>query len=73
MTDMEKTIIKGFGVEWVYDPNTGEHTISGNGKSYDTADPEDALVRWTEWFEIAGRRRIRKGKLSSVKKSGAEA
>lgn len=74
MTDMKKTIIKGFGVEWIYDPCSGYYTISSSdGKKYQTAEPEDALVRWTEWFEIAARRRIRKGRKKNVEESGAEA
>jgi hypothetical protein len=56
-------IIKGFGVDWQYNPDSGKYIVRGDdGKVYETADPEDALTRWGEWFDLAVRRRIRKGK-----------
>ena len=61
--EVMQRIIKGFGVDWQYDPDSGEYIVRGNdGKVYKTADPEDALTRWGEWFDLAARRRIRKGK-----------
>ena len=50
-------------MDWQYDPDSGEYIVRSNdGKVYKTADPEDALTRWGEWFDLAARRRIRKGK-----------
>ena len=67
--DVMQRIIKGFGVDWQYNPDSGEYIVRANdGKVYETADPEDALTRWGEWFDLAVRRRIRKGRNGSVKK-----